>query len=91
VITTFFRGSWVGKWFEIRLNESIVLNSIFITMKKNKYIRNFGIRVPIMAKNNPDLMYYELWSYRTIIASTNDADDPVKKNIRIKHPIVVDR
>ena len=60
-------------------------------MKKNNYIRDFGIRVPIMAKNQPDLMYYELWSYRTIIASTDDADDPVKKNIRLKHPIVVDR
>lgn len=60
-------------------------------MKKDFYIRTFGIRVPIMVKNQPDLMYYKIWTHRTIVATTNDVDDPIKKKIPMPDPVIVDR
>ena len=86
-----FRGSYVGKWFEIRFNETIVLNSIFLTMDGNNHIKQFGLRVPYMVKDNPDYKYYDIGSHLVFPTNASVLENPIKKIVRLNNPVVVDR
>ena len=86
-----FRGSFAGNWFEIRFNETIVLNSLLLTMDKNNFIKNFGLRLPFMDPQDPDYQYYEFFTHQVFPTNTSGLDDPIKKTVRLNHPVVVDR
>lgn len=87
MINYIFRGSNEDNSFEVRLNQSIVLNAINITMDSTRYLKYIRFKVPSLKVNSPD-------NTQDIVINMDMEQTKVNKIIKKLHrihPIKIDR